>query len=94
MQAVLGSYIIKFIFYLLLLLQVLYCSILNNMDYVFLPCIIAEKAVSHVINSRALTGKKPRINKAIHALLMHGYATFNMIVPGPQICCRYEMCTA
>ena len=30
----------------------------------------------------------------IHALLMHGYATFNMILPGPQICCRYEMCTA
>ena len=25
---------------------------------------------------------------------MHGYATFNMFVPGPQICCRYEMCTA
>ena len=34
------------------------------------------------------------INKAIHALLMHGYATFNMIIPGPQICCRYKMCTA
>ena len=50
--------------------------------------------MSHVINSRALTGEKPCINKAIHALLMHGYATFNMIVPGPQICCRYEMCTA
>ena len=48
----------------------------------------------HVINSRALTGEKPCINKAIHALLMHGYATFNMIVPGPQICCRYEMCTS
>ena len=31
------------------------------------------------------------INKAIHALLMHGYATYNMIVPGPQICCRYEI---
>ena len=56
--------------------------------------IIALKAVSHVINSRALTGEKPYINKAIHALLMHGYATFNTIVPGPQICCRYEMCTA
>ena len=24
---------------------------------------------------------------------MHGYATFNMLVPGPQICCHYEMCT-
>ena len=31
----------------------------------------------HVINSRALTGEKPCINKAIHALLMHGYSTFN-----------------
>ena len=38
--------------------------------------------MSHVINSRALTGEKPCINKAIHALLMHGYATFNMIVRG------------
>ena len=47
--------------------------------------------MSHVINSHALTGEKPYINKAIHALLMHGYATFNMIVPGPQICCRYEI---
>ena len=36
---------------------------------------------------------QPCINKAIHALLMHGHATFNMIIPGPQICCRYEMCT-
>ena len=49
--------------------------------------------MSHVINSRELTGEKPYINKAIHALLMHGCATFNMFVPGPQICCRYEMCT-
>ena len=56
--------------------------------------IIAWKTVSHVINSRALVGEKPCINKAIHVLLMHGYATFNMIVSGPQICCRYEMCTA
>ena len=34
--------------------------------------------MSHVINSRALIGEKPCINKAIHALLMHGHATFNM----------------
>ena len=46
--------------------------------------------MSHFINSRALTGEKPCINKAIHALLMHGYVTFNMIVPGLQICCRYK----
>ena len=50
--------------------------------------------VPHVINSRALTGEKPCINKAIHALLMHGYATFNMLVPGLQNCCRHEMYTA
>ena len=25
---------------------------------------------------------------------MHGYATFNMLIPGPLNCCRYEMCTA
>ena len=48
----------------------------------------------HIINSRALTGEKLCIKKAIHALLMHGYATFNMLIPGPQNCCRYEMCTA
>ena len=49
--------------------------------------------VSQVINSRALTGEKPCINKAIHALLMHGYAPFNMIVPRPHICYCYEFCT-
>ena len=27
-------------------------------------------------------------------LLMHGYATFNMPVPGPHNCCRHEMCSA
>ena len=36
--------------------------------------------MSHVINSRALTGEKPSIYKAIHALLKHGYADFKMIV--------------
>ena len=50
--------------------------------------------MSHVINSRALTGEKPCINKAIHALLMQGHATFNMLVQGPQNCCRHEMCSA
>ena len=39
----------------------------------------------HVINSRALTDEKPCINKAIHALLMHGHATFNMHVPYHKI---------
>ena len=47
--------------------------------------LIAQKAVPHVINSRALTDEKPCINKAIHAQLMHGYATFNMPVPGHTI---------
>ena len=50
--------------------------------------------MSDVVNSRALTGEKPYINKAIHVLLMHGYATFNMLIPGTQNCCRHEMCTA
>ena len=50
--------------------------------------------MAHVINSRALTGEKPCINKAIHALLMHGYATFNMHLPGPQNCCRHKLCSA
>ena len=52
------------------------------------------KTVPHVINSRALTDEKSCINKAIHTLLMHGNATFNMIVPGPRLYCHYEMCTA
>ena len=50
--------------------------------------------MSHVISSRALTGAKLYINKAIHALLMHCYTTFNMLIPGPQNCCCHEMCTA
>ena len=41
--------------------------------------------MSHDIKSRALTGEKPCINKAIHALLMHGYVIFNMLVPGHRI---------
>ena len=47
--------------------------------------------MSHDINSRALTGEKLCINKAIHALLMHGcYATFRFaavtrcVLPGPR----------
>ena len=38
--------------------------------------------MSHVFNSHALTDETPYINKAIHALLMHDFATFNMTVPG------------
>ena len=51
----------------------------------FFTDIVALKAMLHVINSRALTREKPCINKAIYALLMHGYATFNMPVPGQKI---------
>ena len=51
--------------------------------------------MSHVINSRAFSGEKRCINKAIHAMLMHGYATFNCngarfaavtrcVLPGPR----------
>ena len=54
---------------------------------------LLHKKQSQVINSRALTSKKPCINKAIHALLMHSYATFNMPLPGPQNCCHHEMCS-
>ena len=39
----------------------------------------------HVINSRALTGEKSCINTAIHALLMHGYVTFNMFDRGHRM---------
>ena len=39
----------------------------------------------YCINSRALTGEKSCINKAIHALLMSGYATFNMTVRGHRL---------
>ena len=62
------------------------------MDLIFL--LLHKKAVPHVINSRALTSEKPCINKAIHTMSMHGYATFNMPVPGPQNCCRHEMCSS
>ena len=37
------------------------------------------------INSCALTSEKLCINKAIQALLMHSYATFNMLIPGHRI---------
>ena len=48
---------------------------------IFYFILLHKKAVSHVNNSRALTVEKPCINKAT---LMHGYATFNMLVPGLQ----------
>ena len=33
-----------------------------------------RKTVSHAINSHVLTSTNPCINKAIHVLLMHGFA--------------------
>ena len=56
--------------------------------------LLHKKQCRTLLTARALIGEKPCINKVIHALLMHGYATFNMIVPGPQISYRYEMCIA
>ena len=37
----------------------------------------------YTVNSRALTGEKPCINKGFLGLLTHRKLTFNMIVPGP-----------
>ena len=44
--------------------------------------IITQKAVPHVINSRALTGEKPCIKKAIHGPLMQGYVNFHYACTG------------
>ena len=42
-------------------------------------CIIL---VPQVFNSHVLTDRNPFINKAIHVLLIHGFATFFTLVPG------------
>ena len=47
--------------------------------------------MAHVINSRALTGEKPCINKTIHALFNARLRKFQYGRKGLQICCRYEM---
>ena len=44
--------------------------------------IIAQKAVSHPINSHVLTGKKIRINQVIHMLLMHSFFTLHIRILG------------
>ena len=80
--------------YYLIIIIIIIIIIIFIICLSWLKLIIAQKAVSHVINSRALTGEKPCINKTIHALLMHSYATLSMIVPGPQMCCRYEIAFA
>ena len=38
----------------------------------FLQLLLHKKALSHVVNSRALTGENPSTNKASNALLIHG----------------------
>ena len=45
----------------------------------------------YTVNSRALTGEKPCINKAFLVLLMHRKLTFNMIVPGPLKLFRHAL---
>ena len=37
----------------------------------------------YTVNSRALTGEKPCINKGFLVPLKHRKLTFNMVVPGP-----------
>ena len=43
------------------------------------------------VNSRALTGEKPRINKGFLVPLKHRKLTFNMIVPGPLKLFRHTL---
>ena len=38
----------------------------------------------HAINSHVLTSTNPCINKAIHVLLMHGFAVLRKRIPGPS----------
>ena len=45
----------------------------------------------HIINSRALTGENPCINKGFLVPLMHRKLTFNMIVPGPLKLFRHTL---
>ena len=49
------------------------------------------KSVPYTINSHALTGEKPCINKGFHGMLMHRKLPFNMIVPGPLILFRHTL---
>ena len=45
----------------------------------------------YTVNSRALTGGKPCINKGLLVPLMHRKLTFNMIVPGPLKLFRHTL---
>ena len=76
-------------------LRHIFNAINNNQKTICLSIYLFIHLLLHKKQCRTLlTGEKPCINKATHALFMLGFATFNMLVPGPQNCCRYEMCTA
>ena len=45
----------------------------------------------YTVNSRALTGEKPCINKGFLVPLKHRKLTFNMIVPGPLKLFRHTL---
>ena len=55
--------------------------------WLFLECITyyCIKSLQHAFNSHFSTGTYPCINKAIHVLLMHGFGTLNILVPGHYI---------
>ena len=57
----------------------------------FDPYIIALKVLPYTVNSRALTGEKPCINKGFLVPLKHRKLTFNMIVPGPLKLFRHTL---
>ena len=58
------------------------------------PALLHKKQCNTSFNSRALTGEKQCISKAIHTLLMHGYATFNMITATDLLPLRDLYCLA
>ena len=45
-------------------------------------CYYCIKTVPHAFNSQVSTSTNPCINKTIHVLLMHGFSTLNILVPG------------
>ena len=53
-----------------------------HLEYEYLYYCI--KALSHIINSHVLTSTNPCINKAIHMLLMHGFAVLHISIPRPS----------
>ena len=51
--------------------------------------------MSHAVYSHVLTGTNPCINKAIHMLLMHGFAVLRISIPRPsqKLTSSSVMCT-